>query len=112
MSAPAYTLARWYVKEGREADFVTAWSGELADYFLGLPGCQWGTLLQSDDDPRSFYSFGPWNSLDDIRNMRADPRTGAVFGVLEQVCEEMQPGVFRHVLTVGDDRGDEDRVER
>ncbi len=59
MSAPAYTLARWYVKQGREADFISAWSGELADYFMSLPGSRWGTLLQSTEDPRHFYSFGP-----------------------------------------------------
>ncbi|MDP9387824.1 MAG: antibiotic biosynthesis monooxygenase, partial [Actinomycetota bacterium] len=101
MAGPAYTLARWYVKEGREAEFVAAWSGDLADYFLTLPGCGWGMLLQSIDDPREFYSFGPWASFDDIRNMRADPRTQEVFDVLRELCEEMRPGVFRHVVTLG-----------
>lgn len=100
---PAYTLASWYVKEGRETDFVTAWRGELAEYFFSLPGCRWGTLLQSVEDPRRFYSFGPWDSLDDIRRMRQNPRTGEVFALLEGLCEEMVPGAFRHVATLGDD---------
>ena len=102
MSEPAYTLARWYVKEGREAEFVAAWSGDLADYFRSLPGARWGTLLQSTVDPRQFYSFGPWESLEAVSNMRSDPRTRAVFAVLSQLCDEMDPGVFRHVATVGD----------
>jgi heme-degrading monooxygenase HmoA len=102
MTGPAYTLARWYVKEGREADFVDAWSGDLADYFLSLPGSRWGTLLQSIEDPREFYSFGPWDSLENIRDMRSDPRTQEVFGVLRELCEEMHPRVFRHVTTIGD----------
>jgi heme-degrading monooxygenase HmoA len=96
------TLARWYVKQGREADFIRAWSGELGGYFLSLPGSRWGTLLQSTEDPRHFYSFGPWDTLEDIRNMRSDPRTQEVFGVLAELCDEMQPGVFRHIATVGE----------
>lgn len=113
MSASAYTLARWYVKEGREADFVRAWSGELADHFLSLPGSRWGTLLQSTEDPRQFYSFGPWDSLEDIRNMRSAPRTREVFGVLGELCDEVQPGVFRHLATIGDAPWDEEEgVER
>lgn len=102
MSAFPYTVARWYVKQGREADFIEAWSGELADYFLSLPGSRWGTLLQSTEDSRQFYSFGPWDTVEDIRNMRSDPKTQEVFGVLANLCEEMQPGVFRHVTTAGD----------
>ena len=85
MPGPAYTLARWYVKEGREADFVNAWSGDLGDYFLTPPGCRWGTPLQSTEDAREFYSFGLWDSLDDILNMRSDPRTREVFGVLSEL---------------------------
>lgn len=107
MSAPAYTLARWHVKEGREADFVRAWSGELAEYFLGLPGCRWGTLLQSIDDPRQFYSFGPWDSIEDIRRMRSAPRTREVFDVMGELCEDIRPGMFRHLATVGDAASDE-----
>lgn len=102
MSEPAYTLARWYVKEGCEAAFVNAWSGDLADFFISLPGSRWGTLLQSAEDPREFYSFGPWKSLEHVRNMRSDPRTEEVFGVLRGLCEEIKPGVFRHVATIGD----------
>lgn len=97
---PAYTLARWYVREGREGDFLDAWRGELGAYFLSLPGCRWGTLLQSVEDPRRFYSFGPWDSLDDIARMRSNPRTREVFALLDEICEEATPGVFRHVMTL------------
>jgi hypothetical protein len=44
----------------QEAAFVAAWQ-ELAAFFLALPvPPRWGTLLRSLEDPRLFYSFGPW----------------------------------------------------
>jgi hypothetical protein len=72
----AYTLALWRVKEGREVEFVEAWKG-LSDYFLDLPNPPGtGTLIRSAEDPRLFYSFGPWRSLEDIQRMRSDPHPG------------------------------------
>ena len=97
----AYTLAMWRVKEGCEEEFVKAWSGALADLFLSLtnpPGT--GTLIRNVDDPRLFYSFGPWNSLDDVRQMRSHPRTQEVMGKLRDLCEEVNAGDFKVVLTV------------
>ena len=60
--------------EEREAgQFVEAWKG-LGRFFRGLPRPPGqGTLLQSLDEPRQFYSFGPWRTLDDIHEMRRHP---------------------------------------
>ena len=101
MEHDAYTLALWRVKPGREEEFVAAWRDELAPYFLSLPGVVGGTLVRSVDDPSLFYSFGPWRSLDDIRAMRADPRTPEVMGKLRELCDEATPGVYRRMLTIG-----------
>jgi hypothetical protein len=97
----AYTLATWRVKEGYEEEFVEAWSGELADFFLSLPNPpDSGTLIRSVDEPRLFYSFGPWKSLDDVRQMRSHPRTQEIMGKLRDLCEEVNAGDFEVVLTV------------
>ena len=101
MEHEAYTLALWRVKAGREEAFIAAWRDELAPYFLSLPGVVGGTLVRSVEDPALFYSFGPWRSLEDIRAMRADPRTPGVMGTLRELCEEATPGVFQRVLTIG-----------
>ena len=97
----AYTLAMWRVRPGQEEEFIRAWREDLADYFLSLPGVMGGTLLRSLEDPSLFYSFGPWRSLEDIRAMRADPRTPAVMGKLRDLCVEATPGVYQRVLTLG-----------
>jgi heme-degrading monooxygenase HmoA len=96
----AYTLAIWRVKEGKEEEFVEAWKGDLADFFLNLPNPPGtGTLIRSVEDPQLFYSFGPWRSLEDIQQMRSDPRTTEMIGKLAALCEEAKPGAFRVVAT-------------
>ena len=100
-ASDAYTLAMWRVKPGREEEFIQAWREDLGGYFLSLPGAMGGTLVRSVEDPRLFYSFGPWRSLEDIRAMRDDPRTPAVLGKLRALCLEATPGVYQRVLTLG-----------
>jgi len=95
-----YTLGMWRVTAGQEAAFVAAWKA-LGDFFKSLPRPAGpGTLVQSIDDSRLFYSFGPWNSLDDIQAMRADPRTPAELGKLMALCDEARPGTYRAVAKV------------
>ena len=100
MKGEAYTLAIWRVKEGRVEEFVELWKGDLADFFLGLPNPPGtGTLVRSVEDPLLFYSFGPWKSLDDIREMRSNPQTREVIGRLAALCDEAKPGAFEVVAT-------------
>ena len=91
---PPFTLARWLVNPGQADAFVAAWR-ELATFFLGLAQpTPWGLLLRSVDDPRLFYSFGPWPSLEAIAAMRADPRAAAALGRLTALCEAASPGSY------------------
>lgn len=100
MQGDVYTLGVWKAKPGQEASFIAAWK-ELGAFFLGLPNPPGpGTLVQSLDDPTLFYSFGPWNRLEDIQAMRADPRTRDAIGKLASLCEQATPGSFRLVATV------------
>ena len=99
MSDQVYTLGVWRVKSGKEDEFVAAWQG-LGRYFRSLPHPPGvGTLLQSVDDPQQFYSFGPWRTLDDIREMRNLPETAREIGKLIDLCEAGQPGAFRVAAT-------------
>lgn len=100
-----YTLGRWLVKPGQEDAFVAAWQ-ELSSVFLGLaqpPGV--GTLLQSTEEPRLFYSFGPWPSLQAIEAMRLDPSSTAAIRTLMDLCETAEPGTFRLAATAGQPLG-------
>jgi len=72
----------------------------LSDYFLDLPNPPGtGTLVRSVEDPRLFYSFGPWRSIEDIQRMRCAPRTPEMIGKLADLGEEAKPGTSRLVVT-------------
>jgi hypothetical protein len=94
-----YTLGAWRVLDGKQDEFVAAWRA-LGRYFNGLPhppGA--GTLLQSIDEDREFYSFGPWRALEDIQEMRSQPETRKEIAKLLALCDEGQPGTYRVVAT-------------
>ncbi|MFQ5522539.1 MAG: antibiotic biosynthesis monooxygenase family protein [Acidimicrobiia bacterium] len=92
-----YTLGVWRVKAGKEGEFVEAWT-RLGHHFRDLPHPPGkGTLLQSLDDPRQFYSFGPWRTLDDIQEMRDHPDSPGEIKALMDLCDEGRPGAFRVV---------------
>lgn len=99
MAEPVYyTLARWKVKEGREDEFVGAWSEVLTAGFRSLDRPPvWGKLLRSVDDPRLFYSFGPWERREDIVAMRSDPRGAGALAQVAALCDEVAPGMFEEV---------------
>jgi hypothetical protein len=102
MDEQPYTLARWLVREGQQEAFVAAWR-ELAAFFLSLrEPPRWGTLLRSVDDPRLFYSFGPWPSMETIAAMRAHPDTPFEIGRLTDICEESQLGTFLVAAAAGE----------
>jgi len=96
----AYTLGVWRVKPGMEDAFVQAWK-ELGAYFLSLPKPPGtGKLVQSVQDSTLFYSFGPWNSFEDIQAMRSDSRTPEMLAKLSALCVDATPGAFRLVAQV------------
>jgi hypothetical protein len=101
MEAPFYTLASWYVRQGMEPEFVRIWQTELAPAFLAANSRAQGTLIQSLEDPRQYYSFGPWNSEADMRRAREDVAVGSVIRRLMDVCEHAAPGPYRLILSVG-----------
>ena len=99
MSDEVYTLGVWRVKDGKQSEFIAAWQA-LGRYFTSLPHTLGeGILLQSLDEPQQFYSFGPWQTLDDIQEMRSHPETPKEIGKLMDLCEEGRPGTFRVVAT-------------
>ena len=98
MEEQVYTLGVWHVKEGREAEFVSAWK-ELGAIFASLPHPPLGkgVLVQSVTQPQLFYSFGPWRAIEDIAAMRADSSAQAGIQKVRELCTEAIPGTFRVV---------------
>ncbi len=100
MSQGYYTHALWKVKPGSEEEFIAAWKA-MGDVFLSQPGVSThGTLIQSLSDPTEFYSFGPWDSLEQIQAMRADPRAKEAIRRVVDLCEGATPGNYKVVAEI------------
>ena len=101
MEEKAYTLARWVVKEGAESEFIDVWSNKLAPAIRAVnPGAR-GTLVRSVDEPRLFYSFGPWRDLQEAGKVRTDPQVTEALTSIRRLCAEASPGAFEVVAQVG-----------
>jgi hypothetical protein len=94
----AYTLGMWRVQPGQKAAFIAAWH-ELAALFRRLPQppAGRGVLIQSVEEPDLFYSFGPWQSPDDVDAMRQDVAVQAALKQLHGLCSTANAGVYRIV---------------
>jgi heme-degrading monooxygenase HmoA len=58
-----YTSGLWRVKEGREDDFVAAWT-DFVTWARDQPGSGTFRLVRDTEDPRRFLSFAPWASFE------------------------------------------------
>ena len=90
-----YTLAKWKVKPGNEQVFIEAWT-KLGEVFTKLehPSLH-GTLLRNLEDETLFYSYGPWNNLSDIEEMRANPECRNAIRNVMNLCEIAEPGNYK-----------------
>jgi hypothetical protein len=52
-----------------------------------LAGAASGTLVRSVEDPRLFYPFGAWPSMETIATIRAHPGATAFIANLIPLCE-------------------------
>jgi hypothetical protein len=96
-----YTLAEWRVKPGMEQQFIDAWT-DMGKIFSALekPPVDKGTLIQSLSDPGLFYSFGPWQKLDDIKEMRNNPECRQAMTRLKELCTEISPNEYKLVKEI------------
>ncbi len=92
-----YALALWSVKPGKEAEFIRAWEAFAQWTGEHQPGAGDGWLLQDLEHPNRFLSFGPWDSLDSIKEWRGKPEFRAFFEKARQLCEEIQPRTLKLV---------------
>jgi quinol monooxygenase YgiN len=72
-----FTHGRWLVNPGQEPAFIAAWKELAAGSGSAFPDGPWAVLLRDRDNPRQFFSFGPWASLEGIAAFRASPEFSA-----------------------------------
>lgn len=92
-----YTCGTWIVKPGMEQAFIEAWQ-EFADWTTGhQAGAGAGTLLQNEDDPSRFLSFGPWENSEVISEWRSRQEFQNFVSKARELCEEVKPQTMKVV---------------
>ncbi|KAA3438236.1 antibiotic biosynthesis monooxygenase family protein [Rufibacter hautae] len=94
-----YTHALWHVKEGKAEEFLVAWK-KFAHSLSQVPNSPSvrGTLIQSITDPLVFYSFGPWETLEDIHTMRNNEKVKLAFTEIVELCQDTKPAHYKTVM--------------
>jgi heme-degrading monooxygenase HmoA len=93
-----YTTGKWQPKPGSEDAFVQAWS-EFAAWASGVPGAGALRLTRDVRDPKTFLSFGAWDSIDSVRAWKGDPGFRERMGRLQQHVHEFEPSELAVVAT-------------
>jgi heme-degrading monooxygenase HmoA len=96
-----YTCGTWTVIAGREDDFVAAWQ-DLADWTAAeIAGASWANLVQHQEKPNVFLSFGPWESPESIAAWRESEGFRERVGRIRDLLEAFEPGTYELRASVG-----------
>ena len=95
-----YTLGIWTVKSGNEGVFIKTWDDFARWTSKNQKGAQTAILVQDEDNPRKFISFGPWQDRDAAMQWRNTPEFKQAFGKFRELCSEIQPHTMQCVASV------------
>jgi heme-degrading monooxygenase HmoA len=99
--AELYTCGIWTVIAGREDDFVAAWE-DLARWTKeNVDGAGWAELVQDEERPNRFLTFGPWKNAEAIEAWRATDGFRERVGRMRELLESFEPGTYRRRAGVG-----------
>ena len=97
-----HTVGIWRAKPGREDDFIAAWR-EMATWTTDDVGeIGGGRLLQDQNDPTRFYSFGSWSSNEAIAAWRALPGFKHHLAGMDGLLEDFKTETLELRAEVGD----------
>ena len=85
-----FTHTTWRVKPGLEAEFAARWTDWVEWSRLEGLGAH-ARLLRDIDSPGTFVSFGPWESIDAVRNWRSLPGYQERVTRLREVVDSFEP---------------------
>jgi len=78
-----------------EQSFIEAWQA-FADWTSQTqPGAGSGILLQAQDDPQRFISFGPWDTAENITDWRSKQEFQDFISKARALCQEMKPQTMK-----------------
>jgi heme-degrading monooxygenase HmoA len=94
-----YTSGNWLVQEGQEEEFIRRWS-EFAQWSAkNAPGSGDFYLIQENNNPRHFLSFGSWENSEVVSRWRQLPEFKDFISKCKELCEDFKAGDY--TLRVG-----------
>jgi heme-degrading monooxygenase HmoA len=92
-----FTLGIWRVKPGKETEFISEWTAfaRLSGKDFAGSGKAW--LLQDENDPLKFISFGPWEDHAAIEKWRNSDDFRSFVMRVRELCEQFQPNTMKAV---------------
>lgn len=95
-----YTLGLWTVREGREDDFVKAWTVMAERTKEEFPHAS-GTLLRDQNQPSLFISYGPWDSAEEVSAWRASEAFTQGVAAIRDNLVSFEPHTMSLVTRIG-----------
>jgi len=95
-----YTLGIWIVKAGNEKAFIDAWRAFAEWTLKNQPGNAKATLLQDEEQPQCFISFGPWKDKKSIESWRNQPEFKEFIKKAKDLCENIKPYTLKAVVNL------------
>lgn len=92
-----WTHGVWTVKDGREEEFVAAWTEMARRGLAELNVVAPPTLLRDRDRPNVFISFGPWPSIDEVDRFRSSAAFRESVGLMRELLESFEPQTLDEV---------------
>ena len=82
------TSGNWVVSEGKQEEFIAAWTELLRWSQKEFPDFGYAFLIQQATDPKHFISVGEWNNRDTIMEWRGHPEFPQKIGAAASLCDE------------------------
>jgi quinol monooxygenase YgiN len=86
-----YTVGKWVTKVGSEKAFIAEWESFAQWTSRNQGGAGTGCLLQDQEKPQQFISFGPWENVESINAWRERPEFKEFVAKVRGLLEEFQP---------------------
>jgi len=91
-----FTHTTWHVTPGQEDEFVLRWR-DWAEWSSEHGLRAHARLLRNVEDPSTFVSFGPWETLGAVRAWRAEPGYHERVARLQALVESFDPETLEEV---------------
>jgi len=95
-----YASGTWYVKQGKEDEFVQRWTEFITWSRSTHPEMLTASLLRKGELPRHYLSISEWSDPAARMSWKQTPEFKERFGACAALCENANGSVYDRVVTI------------